>query len=134
MVDKLKFLKEYNHLMDHTHDVPLVRSSTPFIALVFAMFACASRIVEDVNLSGLDDSGMEFYERLVPVRNLFEVTDGLRQCPNSTLHQPRLDSDRPRSMFYHPILLFVFCELPASGLALGWSGRANGARSWITRK
>lgn len=63
VVDKLKFLKEYNYLMDHTHDVPLVRSSTPFIALVFAMFACASRIVEDVNLSGLDDSGMEFYER-----------------------------------------------------------------------
>ncbi|KLO15664.1 hypothetical protein SCHPADRAFT_849198 [Schizopora paradoxa] len=63
VVDKLKFLREYNYLMDHMDDVAMVRENAPYVALVFSVFACASRIVEDPGLSGADDSGMEFYER-----------------------------------------------------------------------
>ena len=51
--------------MDHMNDVAMVRENAPYVALVFSVFACASRIVEDPGLSGTDDSGMEFYERSV---------------------------------------------------------------------
>lgn len=51
--------------MDHTGDVALIRDQTPFVALVFAVFACAARIVDDDRLYDHDDGGlgMVYYER-----------------------------------------------------------------------
>lgn len=51
--------------MDHTDDVALARSQTAFVALVFAVFACAARIVDDERLYDSDDGGlgMVYYER-----------------------------------------------------------------------
>ncbi|EJD01089.1 uncharacterized protein FOMMEDRAFT_88846 [Fomitiporia mediterranea MF3/22] len=65
VVDKTTFLHAYNNLMDLKHDTNIVRAQTPFIALVFAVFACASRIVDDPRLNGKEDGGlgMVFYER-----------------------------------------------------------------------
>ncbi|KAL5527321.1 hypothetical protein ACEPAG_6112 [Sanghuangporus baumii] len=65
VVDKTSFLTAYKNLMDLRHDVNVVRAQTPFIALVFAVFACASRVVDDPRLNDEDDGGlgMVYYER-----------------------------------------------------------------------
>ena len=53
--------------MDHKDDQHLARTQTAFIAMVFALFACASQLVEDPRLKGdqEDDGGMGmvYYER-----------------------------------------------------------------------
>lgn len=53
--------------MDHKDDLEHIHRYTPFIALVFAVFACAARIVDDPRLSTTDDGGlgMVYYERFV---------------------------------------------------------------------
>ncbi|KAI5120922.1 hypothetical protein M0805_002902 [Coniferiporia weirii] len=65
VMDKPSFLVAYKNLMDNKNDVSYVRMRTPFIALVFAVFACAARIVDDVRLGDSDDGGlgMVYYER-----------------------------------------------------------------------
>ncbi|KAH8106241.1 fungal-specific transcription factor domain-containing protein [Cristinia sonorae] len=67
VLDKPSFMRQYLQLMDNTHDIHLVRSQTPFLALVFAVFAAGSKLVDDPRLKGenLDDAGMgmPFYER-----------------------------------------------------------------------
>lgn len=62
----------YKHLMDNTADVNLARTQTAFVALVFAVFACAARIVDDDRLgdpAASDDGGigMVYYERFVVI-------------------------------------------------------------------
>lgn len=56
--------------MDNTRDISLHQTETSFISLVFAVFACAARLVDDPRLStggddGSEDAGMAmvFYER-----------------------------------------------------------------------
>ena len=51
--------------MDNKEDADYVRRYTPFVALVFAVFACAARIVDDPRLTVSDDGGlgMIYYER-----------------------------------------------------------------------
>jgi hypothetical protein len=68
VIDKPSFLRQYNHLMDNIHDPVLARSETAFMALVFALFACAAQLIDDPRLatgSSSDDGGMGmvYYER-----------------------------------------------------------------------
>ncbi|KAH8830218.1 fungal-specific transcription factor domain-containing protein [Flagelloscypha sp. PMI_526] len=67
VIDKPSFAHQYRHLMDNTHDFNLARSETAFIALVFAVFACAASLVDDPRLkTGTSDDGgmgMVYYER-----------------------------------------------------------------------
>ncbi|KAJ7774316.1 fungal-specific transcription factor domain-containing protein [Mycena maculata] len=68
VIDKPSFLRRYSLLMDNIADPAFARSETAFISLVFAVFACSARLVEDSRLSisdSLDDGGMGmvYYER-----------------------------------------------------------------------
>ncbi|KAI0254283.1 fungal-specific transcription factor domain-containing protein [Lactifluus subvellereus] len=67
VIDKPTFMKQYTYLMDHKDNQHLARSQTAFIAMVFALFACAAQLVEDPRLKGEkeDDGGMGmvYYER-----------------------------------------------------------------------
>ncbi|KAJ7699858.1 hypothetical protein B0H17DRAFT_925714 [Mycena rosella] len=70
VIDKPSFLRKYSQLMDNTADPLFARSEAAFISLVFAVFACSARLVEDARLSiseSLDDGGMGmvYYERCV---------------------------------------------------------------------
>jgi len=60
-------MRNYTYLMDHKEDLQLARTQTAFIAMVFALFACAAQLVEDPRLKGEkeDDGGMGmlYYER-----------------------------------------------------------------------
>jgi hypothetical protein len=60
-------MRIYAYLMDHKEDLQLARTQTAFIAMVFALFACAAQLVEDPRLKGEkeDDGGMGmvYYER-----------------------------------------------------------------------
>lgn len=60
-------MRNYAYLMDHKEDPQLARTQTAFIAMVFALFACAAQLVEDPRLKGEkeDDGGMGmfYYER-----------------------------------------------------------------------
>ncbi|CAK5275757.1 unnamed protein product [Mycena citricolor] len=68
VIDKPSFLRKYNFLIENTHDHSFARAETPFLALVFAVFACAARLVEDDRLTTGDSQddggmGMVYYER-----------------------------------------------------------------------
>jgi hypothetical protein len=68
VLDKPTFLRQYELLMDNLHDISLARTQTPFMALVFAVFACAAKLIEDPRLVGVlsqDEGGMGmvYYER-----------------------------------------------------------------------
>ena len=68
VIDKPSFLRQYKMLMDNLHDVSLARTQTPFMALVFAVFACAAKLINDPRLLGVlsqDEGGigMVYYER-----------------------------------------------------------------------
>ncbi|TFY72503.1 hypothetical protein EVG20_g500 [Dentipellis fragilis] len=69
IIDKPTFMRDYKHIMDRTHDYHLARHKTAFIALIFAVFACAAQLVDDPRLKGdkEDDGGMGmvYYERRV---------------------------------------------------------------------
>ncbi len=60
-------MRNYAYLMDNKEDLQLARTQTAFIAMVFALFACAAQLVEDPRLKGEkeDDGGMGmvYYER-----------------------------------------------------------------------
>ena len=62
--------------MDHKHDINVLRTQAPFSALVFAVFACASRIVDDPRLKDTDESGlgMVYYERCVVISLVIAAT------------------------------------------------------------
>ncbi|KAI0028028.1 fungal-specific transcription factor domain-containing protein [Vararia minispora EC-137] len=67
IIDKPMFMRQYQVIMDHTGDINLSRSETAFIALVFAVFACAAPLLDDPRLKGDKDDdggmGMVYYER-----------------------------------------------------------------------
>jgi hypothetical protein len=68
VLDKPSFLQQYKVLMDNTHDIALARTEAAFMSLVFAVFACAARLVDDPRLAtgdNFDDGGMGmvYYER-----------------------------------------------------------------------
>ena len=68
VIDKPYFMRQYTNLMDNTHNLDVIRSETPFLSLVFAVFACAANLVQDPRLttSGRQDDGgmgMVYYER-----------------------------------------------------------------------
>ena len=67
MVDKPSFLRQYNILMDNTHDPQAAGIDTAFVALTFSVFAIASRFLDDPRLAtGKADEGgmgMIYYER-----------------------------------------------------------------------
>lgn len=72
VIDKPSFLRQYQEIMDNQHDHELTRSQTPFLSLVFAVFACAAQLVDDPRLligsqERGDDGGMGmvYYERFV---------------------------------------------------------------------
>jgi hypothetical protein len=71
-------MQKYNIVMDNTTNVSLHRSETAFISLLFAVFACASRMVEDSRLQTKigehnEDGGMGmvYYERFVFLARIF---------------------------------------------------------------
>ena len=69
VIDKLSFLQRYRRLMDN-HGAG---ERGGFVAVVFAVFACAARFLDDPRIRaegvGKDGRGtaMIFYERFVPV-------------------------------------------------------------------
>ncbi|KAI0269256.1 fungal-specific transcription factor domain-containing protein, partial [Gloeopeniophorella convolvens] len=67
VLDKPTFMRQYSFLMDHKDDQHLARTQTAFVAVVFALFACAAQLVEDPRLKGEKDDdggmGMVYYER-----------------------------------------------------------------------
>lgn len=61
-------MRQYEDLMANKDDPVVARSQAAFTALVFAVFACAARLVDDPRLAtseNLDDGGMGmvYYER-----------------------------------------------------------------------
>lgn len=72
------FMRQYEYLMDRTEDQHLARTETAFIALVFAVFACAAQLVEDTRLKGEKDDdggmGMVYYERWASNLSLLSVS------------------------------------------------------------
>ena len=71
ILDKPDFVRRYRYLMENHHtDAHLVRSNPAFVALVCAVFAVASRFVDDPRLTSTDNQdeggmGMVYHERYV---------------------------------------------------------------------
>lgn len=68
VIDKPYFMRLYTNVMDNTHNLDVVRAETPFLSLLFAVFACAANLVQDPRLTTSerqDDGGMGmvYYER-----------------------------------------------------------------------
>lgn len=74
VVDKPAFLQQYHNVMSNMQNYDLIRNETAFIALMFAIFACAANLVQDDRLSmnGRTDEGgmgMVYYERYVHMQH-----------------------------------------------------------------
>ena len=70
VLDKPDFVRRYRYLMENQTDPHLVRSNPAFVALVCAVFAVASRFVDDPRLTSTDNQdeggmGMVYHERYV---------------------------------------------------------------------
>ncbi|KAF8450778.1 fungal-specific transcription factor domain-containing protein [Boletus edulis BED1] len=67
MLDKPSFMARYKRLMGKRSDTAFIQVEAPFMSIVFAIFACTARLVNDQRLTSdrLDDGGMgmDFYER-----------------------------------------------------------------------
>ncbi|KAF9221902.1 hypothetical protein BS17DRAFT_796729 [Gyrodon lividus] len=67
VLDKPLFMARYRHLMGRRGDTSFIQAEAAFISVVFAVFACAARLVDDPRLTGdrPDDGGMGmiYYER-----------------------------------------------------------------------
>ncbi|KAH9943098.1 fungal-specific transcription factor domain-containing protein [Epithele typhae] len=68
VLDKPDFMRRYRFLMDHQGDFQFIRTHAPFVALVCAVFAVASRFVDDPRLTMSDIAdeagmGMVYHER-----------------------------------------------------------------------
>ncbi|KAH7916738.1 fungal-specific transcription factor domain-containing protein [Hygrophoropsis aurantiaca] len=67
ILDKPSFMIKYKKLMTMRDDVDFIQAQAPFISVVFAVFACAARLVDDPRLTSdaSDDGGMGmlYYER-----------------------------------------------------------------------
>lgn len=128
VVDKPSFIIAYSYLMDHRHDVTVVRAQAPFIALVFAVFACASRIVDDPRLNDTDESGlgMVYYERYV-VRLLIFYKSLILAAPqslNPSLYKSSSHTDCSCTM-HGSSFIFPLCgKLSTTSMVTGGSGRS----------
>jgi len=68
IIDKPSFMGTYAHIMDNYQSLEIVRAETPFLSLLFAVFACAANLVQDPRLATSDrhddgGMGMVYYER-----------------------------------------------------------------------
>jgi len=68
VIDKPSFMRRYENLMTGKDDSVDAGNNTAFVALVFAVFACAAQLVDDPRLiatENIDDGGMGmvYYER-----------------------------------------------------------------------
>ncbi|OAX40653.1 hypothetical protein K503DRAFT_768378 [Rhizopogon vinicolor AM-OR11-026] len=67
ILDKPSFMSRYKQLMTKRDDNDFIQPEAAFISVVFAVFACAARLVDDPRLTGEspDDGGigMVYYER-----------------------------------------------------------------------
>ncbi|KAH7930297.1 hypothetical protein BV22DRAFT_1109356 [Leucogyrophana mollusca] len=67
ILDKPSFMIKYKKLMTKRDDIDFIQLQAPFISVVFAVFACAARLIDDTRLLGenSDDGGMGmvYYER-----------------------------------------------------------------------
>ncbi|KAI9001236.1 fungal-specific transcription factor domain-containing protein [Trametes punicea] len=75
VLDKPEFMRRYTYLMDHQNDAAFIRNHTAFVASVCAVFAVASRFVDDPRLTkfdNLDDAGMGmvYYERALILHHI----------------------------------------------------------------
>lgn len=74
VLDKPTFLRQYNYVMDNTHDVHVARGEAPFLSLLFAVFACAAQLIDDtrLNTEHKDDGGMGmvYYERALILHHI----------------------------------------------------------------
>lgn len=80
VIDKPSFLRTYAHLMDHNNNLDVIRAETPFMSLLFAVFACAANLVQDPRLAiseRHDDGGMGmvYYERCAYLLDSFARWD-----------------------------------------------------------
>lgn len=122
--------------MDRLGDKSFARAQTAFSALVFAVFACAARIIDDDRLRMYelgDDggAGMIYYERsVVPLvhHNCYNRLILYTQGIDITLHQSCLHSDCTCPMLRPIIIVLMCCQLPASGMATRGTGCAHIAR------
>jgi hypothetical protein len=68
-LDKPSFMSRYKQLMASRNDTDFIQTEAAFISVVFAVFACAARLVDDPRLTceNPDDGGMGmvYYERYV---------------------------------------------------------------------
>lgn len=76
VIDSPSFMNKYRHLMANKHDVTFVRREAAFVSLVFGVFACAARLLDDprISIGGTQDDGgmgMVYYERFAPHFSLF---------------------------------------------------------------
>jgi len=109
VLDKPSFLKQYNLLMDNTHDPQAVGIDTAFVALAFSAFAIASRFLDDPRLAtGKADEGgmgMIYYERYARRRHSFpgpgnEAKLARLQRTHPTIHISRVYSTHSRSSIH----------------------------------
>jgi len=67
ILDKPSFMIRYKKLMQMRSDADFLDTEAAFTSIVFAVFACSARLVDDVRLSRdtSDDGGvgMVYYER-----------------------------------------------------------------------
>lgn len=67
LLDKPSFMVRYKRLMARRSDAAFMEVEAPFISIVFAIFACTARLVNDPRLTSdrQDDGGMGmvYYER-----------------------------------------------------------------------
>lgn len=68
VIDKPSFIRRYEHLIANKEDPVLARNEAGFMSLVFAVFACSVKLVDDPRLvtAGKPDDGgmgMVYYER-----------------------------------------------------------------------
>lgn len=67
ILDKPSFMARYKRLMEKRGDASFIQLEAPFLCIVFAIFACTARLVNDPRLTSehLDDGGMGmvYYER-----------------------------------------------------------------------
>lgn len=74
ILEKPSFMSRYKQLMARRDDIDFIQDEAAFISAVFAVFACAARLVNDARLTteNPDDGGigMVYYERYVSGRSI----------------------------------------------------------------
>ncbi|EGO01729.1 hypothetical protein SERLA73DRAFT_85551 [Serpula lacrymans var. lacrymans S7.3] len=78
ILDKPSFMQQYKSVMANRNDAVIAKTEAAFISVVFAVFACAARLINDPRLKGetLDDGGMGmvYYERALILHYISHAT------------------------------------------------------------